>query len=337
MFGRDIGIDLGTANVLIFQRGKGIVIQEPSVVAVDQSDNRVLAVGDEARRMLGRTPGNIAVIRPLRNGVIADYAVTEVMLRHFIRRVCGRRPLVRPQIAVCVPSGVTSVEQRAVIEACMQAGAKKVWVVSEPMAAAMGAGLNIADPGGNLVVDIGGGTTDAAVISLGGEVVAESVRVAGDALDEAIARYLRREFNLLIGERTAEEVKLRLGCAWEPDERLTMEVRGRDTVSGLPRLVTVSALQVYQVLQEPVQAIVKLIRTVLEKTPPELAGDIVQRGVVLTGGGALLRGLAELIRHETGLEAAVADEPSTCVARGTGRLLEEIHRLPADSASFRVS
>jgi len=337
LFGRDIGVDLGTANVLIFMRGKGIVLREPSVVAFDQETSRVLAVGEEARRMLGRTPANIVVVRPLKAGVIADYSITEVMLKHFIRRVLGRRPLWRPQIAVCVPSGVTSVEQRAVVEACMEAGAKKVCVISEPMAAALGAGLNIVDPGGNMVVDIGGGTTDVAVISMGGEVVAESVRVGGDDMDEAIVRYVRREFNLLIGEQTAEEIKLRIGTVHDPDESLHMDVRGRDTVTGLPRAVQLSALQVYEALQEPVQAIINVIRSVLEKTPPELAADIISRGIVLTGGGALIKGMPELIRRETQLHARVADDPLTCVARGTGRVLEEIHRLPGETVSFRVS
>jgi len=337
LFGRDIGIDMGTANVLIFMRGKGLVMQEPSVIAVDQETNRVLAIGEEARRMIGRTPGNIVAIRPLKAGVIADYTITEIMLKYLIRRVLGRRPLWRPQIAVCVPSGVTTVEQRAVIEACMQAGAKKVCVISEPMAAALGAGLNIVDPGGNMVVDIGGGTTDVAVISMGGEVVADSLRLGGDDLDEAIIRYVRREFNLLVGEATAEEIKRRLGCVYDPDESVTMEVRGRDTVTGLPRAVRLSEVQVHEALQEPIQATVNMIRTVLEKTPPELAGDIISRGIVLTGGGALLKGLPELIRLETRVPATVADDPLTCVARGTGRVLEEIHRLPTDTGSFRVS
>ncbi|MFS8543461.1 MAG: rod shape-determining protein [Limnochordales bacterium] len=328
---------MGTANVLIFMRGKGLVMQEPSVIAVDQETNRVLAIGEEARRMIGRTPGNIVAIRPLKAGVIADYTITEIMLKYLIRRVLGRRPLWRPQIAVCVPSGVTTVEQRAVIEACMQAGAKKVCVISEPMAAALGAGLNIVDPGGNMVVDIGGGTTDVAVISMGGEVVADSLRLGGDDLDEAIIRYVRREFNLLVGEATAEEIKRRLGCVYDPDESVTMEVRGRDTVTGLPRAVRLSEVQVHEALQEPIQAIVNMIRTVLEKTPPELAGDIISRGIVLTGGGALLKGLPELIRLETRVPATVADDPLTCVARGTGRVLEEIHRLPTDTGSFRVS
>lgn len=337
MFGRDIGIDLGTANVLIFMRGKGVVIREPSVVAIDQSTNRVLAVGEEARKMIGRTPGNIVAIRPLKDGVIADYTITELMLKHYIRKACGRRPWVRPQIAVCVPSGVTSVEQRAVIEACMQAGAKKVVIISEPMAAAIGAGMDVSQASGNMVVDIGGGTIDVAVISLGGEVLADSIRIGGDKFDEAIIRYVRREFNLLIGERTAEEIKSELGCAFAPDESLTLEVRGRDSVSGLPRSIQLSSTQVYEALQEPVQAVINLIRSVLEKTPPELAGDIMHNGMMLTGGGALMKGLPELIRLETRVPTIVAEDPITCVARGTGNVVENLHRLPSDSANFRVS
>lgn len=337
MFGRDIGIDLGTANVLIFVRGKGIVLREPSVVAVEKETNRLLAVGEEARRMIGRTPDSIIAIRPLKDGVIADYTMTELMLKHFIRKVCGRRPVFRPQIAVCVPSGVTSVEQRAVIEACQEAGAKKVVLVSEPMAAAVGAGIDVSQPRGHLVVDIGGGTTDIAVISLGDEVISDSLRVGGDKFDEAIIRYVRREHKLFIGERTAEEIKVQIGCAFAPDESLTMEVRGRDTLSGLPKSIRLSAAEVYEALQEPVQAIINLIRSVLEKTPPELAGDIMQDGMVLTGGGALLKGLPELIRLETRVPVVVADEPETCVARGTGKVLEYINKLPGDGRSFRVS
>jgi len=328
---------LGTANVLIFVRGKGIVLREPSVVAVEKETNRLLAVGEEARRMIGRTPDSIIAVRPLKDGVIADYTMTELMLKHFIRKVCGRRPVFRPQIAVCVPSGVTSVEQRAVIEACQEAGAKKVVLVSEPMAAAVGAGIDVSQPRGHLVVDIGGGTTDIAVISLGDEVISDSLRVGGDKFDEAIIRYVRREHKLFIGERTAEEIKVQIGCAFAPDESLTMEVRGRDTLSGLPKSIRLSAAEVYEALQEPVQAIINLIRSVLEKTPPELAGDIMQDGMVLTGGGALLKGLPELIRLETRVPVVVADEPETCVARGTGKVLEYINKLPGDGRSFRVS
>lgn len=337
MFGRDIGIDLGTANVLIFMRGKGIVVSEPSVVAVDESTNQVLAVGEEARQMIGRTPGSIVAIRPLKDGVIADYTYTELMLKHYMRKVLGRRPLFRPQVAVCVPSGVTSVEQRAVIEACMQAGAKKVVMISEPMAAAIGAGLDVAQASGHMVVDIGGGTVDVAVISLGEEVLAQSIRMGGDKFDEAIIRYVRREYNLIIGERTAEEIKTKLGCAFNPDESLTFEVRGRHSVTGLPVSLRLSQDKVYEALQEPVQAIVNVIRSVLEKTPPELAGDIVRNGMVLTGGGALIKGLPELIQLETRVPVAVPEDPITCVARGTGKVVEHIHRLPSAAFQFRVS
>lgn len=337
MFGRDIGIDLGTANVLIFVRGKGIVLREPSVVAIDKETDKLLAVGEEARRMIGRTPGSIVAIRPLKDGVIADYTMTEVMLRHFVRKVCGLRPIVRPQIAVCVPSGVTGVEQRAVIEACMQAGAKKVVVVSEPMAAAIGAGIDVSQARGNMVVDIGGGTTDAAVISLGDEVLSDSIRVGGNKFDEAIIRYVRREHKLYIGERTAEEIKAELGCAFAPDESQTMTVRGRDSLTGLPKSIRLSAAEVHEALQEQVQAILNLIRSILEKTPPELAGDIIQHGMVLTGGGALMKGLPELIYFETRVPVIVADDPLTCVARGTGKVVEQIHRLPGEARGFRVS
>jgi len=337
VFARDIGIDLGTANVLIFMRGKGVVVSEPSVVAVDESTNKVLAVGEEARQMIGRTPGSIVAIRPLKDGVIADYTVTEIMLKHYIRKVFGRRPLVRPQIAVCVPSGVTSVEQRAVIEACMQAGAKKVVVISEPMAAAIGAGIDVSQARGNMVVDIGGGTIDVAVISLGAEVLAESIRVGGDKFDEAIIRYVRREYNLIIGERTAEEIKSKMGCAFAPDSSASIDVRGRHSVTGLPMSIRLTEEKVYEALQEPLQAVLNVIRSVLEKTPPELAGDIIHNGMVLTGGGALMKGLPELISLETRVPTIVADDPITCVARGTGKVVENIHRLPSAISNFRVS
>lgn len=337
LFGRDIGIDLGTANVHVFVRGKDIVISEPSVVAVDQTTNRIMAVGEEARQMIGRTPGNIVATRPLRDGVIADFTYTELMLKYFIRRATGRRPLLRPQIVVCVPSGVTSVEQRAVIEACMQSGAKKVVVISEAMAAAIGAGMDVSLPTGHMVVDLGGGTTDVAVISLGGEVITDSIRLAGDKFDEAITRFVRREFNLLIGERTAEEIKAELGCVFEPEAHRSMSVRGRHAASGLPQSIELSSTQVYEALQEPIQAILNLIRSVLEKTPPELAGDIMERGMVLTGGGALMKGLPELIERDTHVPAIVADEPMLCVVRGTGKVLENIHQLPTDAVGIRVS
>jgi len=327
MFARDIGIDLGTANVLVFQKGRGVVIQAPSVVAVDTAHNRILAVGDEARRMLGRTPGDIVAIRPLRDGVIADYDVTEAMLKYFVSRVCRQPRLFRPQMVVCVPSGVTEVEKRAVQEAALQAGAKRVFLVSEPMAAALGAGVNVSEPVGHLIVDVGGGTTDVAVISLGGEVVSDSVRVGGIKMDEAIMRFVRREFNVIIGERTAEEIKIKVGRALPPDEIEEVEVRGRDAVTGLPRPVVVNSAQVYEALEESLAAIVQMIRSILEKTPPELGSDIYDEGMVLTGGGALLKGFPELLERETGIATRLVDDPISCVARGTGLVLDSLETL----------
>lgn len=322
MFSRDIGIDLGTANVIIFQRGRGIVIQEPAVVAIDTDNHRVLAVGGEARRMIGRTPGNIMAVHPLREGVIADYDVTEAMLKHFVRRVLRQPRLLRPQMVVCVPSGVTDVEKRAVQEAAIQAGAKRVYLISEPMAAAIGAGIDVSQPVGHLVVDVGGGTTDAAVISLGGEVVSDSIRVGGSKMDESIIRYVRREFNVVIGERTAEELKVKIGCALRPEEPETMEVTGRDAVTGLPRPVTISSLHIYEALEETLSQITQMIRSILERTPPELGSDIYDHGLVLTGGGALLKGFPELIARETGITSYLVDDPIACVARGTGQVLD---------------
>ncbi len=327
MFAKDIGIDLGTANVIIYVRGKGVVAHEPCVVAIDQETSRVLAVGEEARQMIGRTPGNIVAIRPLKDGVIADYHVTETMLKRYIQRVCGRRPLFKPRVVICVPSGVTSVEKRAVLEAAMQAGAKQVYLISEPMAAAIGAGLQVAEASGNMVVDIGGGTTDIAVISLGGEVISDSIRIAGDKFDDAIVRYVRREYNLIIGERTAEACKIELGCVYNPDPDRTMEVRGRDAVTGLPRTVEINQVQVAAALDESVRAIIQAVRTVLEKTPPELSADIMEKGIVLTGGGALLEGFPQLLSAETGIPAHLADDPMSCVAIGTGKVLESLDKL----------
>ena len=327
MFAKDIGIDLGTANVIIYVRGKGVVSREPCVVAIDQETNRVLAVGEEARQMIGRTPGNIVAIRPLKDGVIADYHVTETMLKRYIQRVCGKRPLFKPRVVICVPSGVTSVEKRAVLEAAMQAGAKQVYLISEPMAAAIGAGLQVAEASGNMVVDIGGGTTDIAVISLGGEVISDSIRIAGDKFDDAIVRYVRREYNLIIGERTAEACKIELGCVYNPDPDRTMEIRGRDAVTGLPRTVEINQVQVAAALDESVRAIIQAVRTVLEKTPPELSADIMEKGIVLTGGGALLEGFPQLLSAETGIPAHLADDPMSCVAVGTGKVLESLDRL----------
>lgn len=324
---RDLGIDLGTANVLVYVRRKGIVLREPSVVAVERKTKRILAVGEEAREMLGRTPGNIIATRPMRGGVIADYTVTENMLRYFIQRICGRRLIFRPYIVVCVPSGGTSVEKRAAIEAAERAGAKKAFLIEEPMAAAIGAGLPITDPGGNMVIDIGGGTTDIAVISLGGIVIADSIRIAGNRIDEVIARYVRREYNLMIGERTAEEIKIRVGSAFPLNPEIEMQVRGRDLVVGLPKTVTVSSVEIREAIAEPISAILERIKWVLEHTPPELAADIIERGIMLTGGGAILRGLDELIQSQTGIPVHIADDPLSCVAIGTGKALEEIPAL----------
>lgn len=327
MMARDIGIDLGTATVIVYVRGKGVALVEPAVVARETETGRVLAVGEEARRMIGRTPGHIVATRPLKNGVIADYDATLMMLRYFVERVCGRRRLFRPEVVVCVPSGVTSVEKRAAVEACLEAGARRVHLLSEPMAAAIGAGLPVAEPGGNMVVDIGGGTTDIAVISLGGEVVSDSPRVAGDTFDDAIVRYIRRELGLIIGERTAEDVKIELGNVHDPKRNESMHIRGRDTISGLPRTVQISQYQLAEALEESVRAIMQAVRTVLERTPPELAADIIDKGIVMTGGGSLLRGLAERVTAETEIPARIADDPISCVALGTGRVLEDLEHM----------
>ena len=320
--GLDIGIDLGTATVLVYVRGKGIVINEPSVVALDTTNKTVLAVGHEARKMIGRTPGNIVAIRPLKDGVIADYDVTELMLKYFLNKICGRRRFFRPRVVACVPSGVTSVEKRAVLEAMMDAGAKQTFVMEEPMAAAIGAGLNVTEPSGHMIVDIGGGTTDIAVISLGGLVVAEALRVAGDKFDQAIVRYVRKQYGLAIGDPTAEQIKVEIGSAYPLSEKLTMNVRGRDLVTGLPRTIEMTSDDAHEALMEPVSAIVDGLRSVLERTPPELAADIVDKGIVMTGGGCLLRGLDHLLTVQTGIPVYCADDPVACVAKGTGRFLE---------------
>ncbi|HOJ76909.1 MAG TPA: rod shape-determining protein [Bacillota bacterium] len=318
----DIGIDLGTASVLVYVKNKGIVIREPSVVALQKDTNKILAIGEEARQMIGRTPGNIVAVRPLKDGVIANYEVTEEMLKYFIERVIPRPRLFRPQIVVCIPSGVTSVEKRAVLDAAVQAGAKKTFLVEEPMAAAIGAGLNITEANGNMVVDIGGGTTDIAVISLGGIVVSESLRVGGDKFDEAIIRYIKKMYNMMIGERTAEEIKIKIGSAYPEGEEKTMDIRGRDLVTGLPRTIKFTSTDSYQALSEPIAAIVDGIKSVLERTPPELASDIVDKGIVLTGGGALLQGFSRLLAEETGIPVHLAQDPLSCVALGTGKILE---------------
>ena len=326
--GRDMAVDLGTANTLVYVRGRGIVLSEPSVVAIDQRSGEVHAVGVEAKRMLGRTPGTITAIRPLKDGVIADFDVTEQMLRHFIHKANGNR-FAHPRVIVCVPSGVTGVEKRAVEEATLSAGARQAYLIEEPMAAAIGAGLPVSDPTGNMIVDIGGGTTEVAVISLGGIVVSQSIRVGGDEMDEAIMNHLRKEYKLLIGQQTSEEVKLEIGSAWVLPEEVQAEVRGRDMLSGLPKTVVIGSEDVRRALDEPVSQILDAIRGTLDKTPPELAADIMDRGIVLAGGGALLLGLDQRLRGDTHMPVHVAESPLTCVAVGSGRSLEEfeaIHR-----------
>lgn len=322
MTSTDIGIDLGTASILVYAKGKGVVLKEPSVVAFDRDTNKIKAIGEEARLMLGRTPGNIVAVRPLKKGVISDYTVTERMLKYFIEKAIGRKSFRKPRISVCVPSGVTEVEKRAVEDATYQAGAREVSIIEEPIAAAIGAGIDISRPCGNMVVDIGGGTCDVAVISLGGTVVSFSLKVAGDDFDDAIIRYVRRKHNLLIGEMTAEDIKIQVGTAYELPEALTMEVRGRNLVTGLPKTVTVSSEDVRDALKEATAQIVDAVHSVLEKTPPELASDIVDRGIVLTGGGAMLRGLEELIEEKTGINTVTAEDPLAAVAIGTGKFVE---------------
>ena len=329
-FAPDIGIDLGTASILVYVKGKGIVLKEPSVVAIDRNTNTVLAVGEEARKMLGRTPGNIVAIRPLKEGVISDYDVTEKMLKYFISKVLGKSSffsLFKPQIMVCVPSGVTEVEKRAVIDATREAGARKVFLIEEPIAAAIGAGLDISKPNGNMVVDIGGGTADIAVISLGGVVVSTSIKIAGDRFDEALVKYMRKKYNLLIGERTAEDIKIQIGTAYKRDEDVTMDVRGRNLVSGLPENVTVKAMETFRALEENVNQIADAVHMVLEKTPPELSADISDKGIIMTGGGSLLWGLDKLIENRTGINVHIAEDAVSCVAMGTGEALNSLHLL----------
>ncbi|GFO86167.1 MULTISPECIES: rod shape-determining protein [Anaerostipes] len=321
--GTDIGIDLGTASVLVYVRGKGVVLKEPSVVAFDRDTNKIKAIGEEARLMLGRTPGNIVAVRPLRQGVISDYTVTEKMLSYFINRTVGKSLFGRkPRISVCVPSGATEVEKKAVEDATYQAGAREVSIIEEPVAAAIGAGIDISKPCGNMIVDIGGGTADIAVISLGGVVVSSSIKVAGDDFDEAIVRFMRKKHNLLIGERTAEEIKINVGTVYKRPENLTMDVRGRNLVTGLPKTVTVTSEETEEALREPAYQIVDAVHNVLERTPPELAADISDRGIVLTGGGSLIQGLEELIEEKTGINTMTAEDPLTAVAIGTGKYIE---------------
>ena len=330
---RDMGIDLGTANTLVYVSGKGIVLQEPSVVAIDQDKNNPLAVGEDAKKMLGRTPGNVTALRPLRDGVIADFDTAELMLKHFITRVSEGR-LVPPRIVIGIPSGVTGVERRAVMEAAAQAGAREVYLIDEPVAAAIGAGLPVADPTGNMIIDIGGGTTEVAVLSLQVTVLSESVRVAGDELSDAISQYMKKVHNLVIGERTAEEVKIRIGSAYPSDnDDQGMEVRGLHLLSGLPRTVTVKEGEIRESMSEPLSVIVEAVKRTLERTPPELAADIIDRGIMLAGGGALLKGLDTLISHETGIVVHVAADPLSCVVLGTGRVLENFKELEREFSS----
>ena len=322
MFSSDIGIDLGTASVLVYIKGKGVVLKEPSVVAFDRDTNKIKAIGEEARLMLGRTPGNIVAVRPLRQGVISDYTVTEKMLKYFIHKAVGRQRFKKLRISVCVPSGVTEVEKKAVEDATYQAGAKEVAIIEEPIAAAIGAGIDIARPCGNMIVDIGGGTTDIAVISLGGTVVSTSIKIAGDDFDEAIVRYMRKKHNLLIGERTAEDIKIRIGSAYRRPEPISLDVKGRNLVTGLPKTISVTSEETEEALREATSQIVEAVHSVLEKTPPELAADIADRGIVLTGGGCLLYGLEELIEEKTGITTMTAEDPMTAVAIGTGKYVE---------------
>ncbi len=322
MVATDIGIDLGTASILVYIKGKGVVLKEPSVVAFDRDTNRIKAIGEEARLMIGRTPGNIVAVRPLRQGVISDYTVTEKMLKHFIQKALGKRMFKKPRISVCVPSGVTEVEKKAVEDATYQAGAREVAIIEEPIAAAIGAGIDITRPCGNMIVDIGGGTTDIAVISLGGIVVSTSIKTAGDDFDDAIVRYMRKKHNLLIGERTAEEIKIKIGCAFKRQEVQELQVRGRNLVSGLPRTITVTSDETEEALRTETSQVVEAIHSVLEKTPPELAADIADRGIVLTGGGSLLQGLEDLIEDKIGINTMTAEDPMTAVAIGTGKFIE---------------
>ncbi|MDY7075682.1 MAG: rod shape-determining protein [Chloroflexota bacterium] len=327
MLGKQLGIDLGTVNVLVHVRGQGIILQEPSVVAISSSEYKIVAVGEEAKAMLGRTPDAIEVIRPLRDGVIADYRVTQRMLEYFIRKATGGLRLIKPRVMISVPFGVTSVERRAVREAAMEAGASRAHLIPEPLAGALGAGLPVSSPAGSMVVDMGGGASEAAVISVNGIVVANSVRIAGLRMDEAIAGYVRRKYNMMIGQPTAEEIKIRIGSALPLEENTEMEVQGRDQIAGLPRTITVSSEEVTEALSDPLSAIISVIKSVLEKTPPELSSDIIDRGMVLVGGGAMLRKIDDLITRETGVPAYVADAPIACVAMGAGRALEQYEML----------
>ncbi len=324
-FSFDIGIDLGTANTLVYVKGEGIVLCEPSVVAIKKGTSSVLAVGEEAKRMLGRTPGNIVAIRPMKDGVIADFEISEKMLRYFISRVHNRRRFIKPLIVIAVPSGITEVEKRAVVDSAERAGAREVHLIEEPKAAAIGVGMPVHDPIGNLIVDIGGGTTEIAVISLGGIVCSKSLRIGGDEMDDAIIQHLKRSYNLMVGERSAEEIKIRIGSAYPLGEELSMEIKGRDLIVGLPKTVKVTSQEIREALSEPISSIIESVRVILEKVPPELAADLVDQGIVLVGGGSLLRGIDKLLNEETGLPVRVAEDSLTAVALGTGKFLDEMH------------
>lgn len=334
-FVRDMGIDLGTANTLVFAKGKGILIREPSVVAIQSNTKQVLAVGEEAKRMIGRTPGNIVAIRPLKDGVIADFDITQSMLKYFFSKSVNRKSIFQPRVVVCVPSGVTEVEKRAVEEAAIHAGAKEAYLIEEPMAAAIGAGLPVQEPTGSMVVDIGGGTTEVAIISLGGIVTSNSIRVAGDELDDSIVTYIKKEYSLMIGDRTAEDIKIKIGSADRESELVKMNITGRDLISGLPKTLEISSTEIYEALREPVLNILDAIKSTLEKTPPELAADVMEQGIMLTGGGALLHGLDSLVMRETGMPVHIADDPLDCVALGTGKALESIDILKKTLTNYK--
>jgi len=336
LFSNDMGIDLGTATTLVYIKNQGIVLCEPSVVAVQAGTSNVLAVGEEAKRMLGRTPGNIVAIRPMRNGVIADFEITEAMLRYFIKKVHNSRRLVRPRMVIAIPSGITEVEKRAVKDSALHAGAREVYMIEEPVAAAIGVGLPIQEPSGSMIIDIGGGTTEMAVISLAGIVFSKSIRIAGDEMDEAIINYLKKTYNLMVGERTAEDIKIKIGSAYPLDEELSLEVKGRDLVAGLPKMISISSEEVREALAEPIAQIVEAIRITLERTPPELSSDLMEKGLILAGGGSLLRGLDKLISEETGLPVHVSEDPLTAVALGTGKVLDEIRYLKRVAVSPKV-
>jgi rod shape-determining protein MreB and related proteins len=336
LFSNDMGIDLGTATTLVFVKGEGVVLCEPSVVAIERGTSHVLAVGEEAKRMLGRTPGNIVAIRPMKDGVISDFEITEAMLRYFIKKVHHRKVLVRPRIVIAIPSGITEVEKRAVKDSAERAGAREVFLIEEPIAAAIGVGLPIQEPIGNMIIDIGGGTTEIAVISLAGTVFSKSIRIGGDEMNEAIIEYLKKTYNLMIGERSSEDIKIKIGSAYPLEEEMSMEVKGRDLVAGLPKTVTITSEEIRESLQEPLRAILEVTKISLERTPPELAADLIDHGIVMAGGGSLLRGLDKLISEETGLPVHISDDPITAVANGTGIVLSEIEYLKKVTVSVKT-